>query len=148
MIQYAKEQTSQKTVADIVCPKCQRSLVGYAIIDEGRDRYKRQLRSYMGWCHHCQIGFEVIQFKVGDKWHIHKHRYYAAITTVGKALPLSDWQVVNELPQPPAVVIGPGDDYDMPFNPKVADLLEKLRNALKSTSQVAEGLLKYLRGEE
>lgn len=145
MIQYAKEQTGQKTVAGIICPMCHKPLAGYAILDNRTDRYGRQLRHYMGWCQHCRIGFEVIQFKAGDKWHVHKHRYYAAISTVGKALPLSSWQVVSELPQPPVVIIGQGGDFDMQFTPEFSGLLEALQKALKSTTQVLEALIKSIR---
>ena len=96
----------------VACPQCSARLLGRSVSPASTDRYGRTTRRYFGWCIDCSAGFEVIQFRQGDKWAIHKYRYYAAVLTGDKPIPARHWVVVADLPKPPLAVIGPGGDYD------------------------------------
>ena len=70
----AKKQMKPKYVADAVCPKCFKPLEYPVVVEPELDRYKRELRTYYGWCFECDEGCLVIQFKRGERWAIHKYR--------------------------------------------------------------------------
>ena len=127
-----RERNQLKASGDVVCPQCHKPLGNYTAMLTRTDRYGREIREYFGWCLDCDQGSEVVQFKEYGRWHIHKHRYFADIGDGTGATPSSNWQMVNELPDPPAVMLGPGGDYD-----KAADiealqfkLMDKLLAAL------------------
>lgn len=143
MIEYAQEneQKVAHLVPGIVCPNCFKSLMGFCMLRSWRDRYARRLRQYMGWCLDCQTGSEVVQFLADEKWTIHKHRYYAVVIQDGKTVPTGDWQTMNELPEPPAIVTGPGGDYCRGYDPKTIGLMKTVLNALKATTKTVETLL-------
>jgi len=146
MIEYAKENQEQReAVRDVVCPKCFKDISESAVVLSGQKRYGRELRTYFGWCLDCQLGFEVIQFLQDEKWFIHKYRYYAA--SLDRPIPSKQWQLINDLPDAPVVVIGPGGDYDkqINLNAECFQLLKALQKALKSTSEYLEYLLKAKR---
>jgi len=108
-------KTSCKKSIGVICPRCYKSLQGHSIFKQGTDRYGRHLRSYLGWCTHCNTGFEVEQFQRDEKWRLHRHRYYATSIAGGQSLPSSRWVVVEELPEPAPVVTGPGGEYSTDF---------------------------------
>lgn len=112
---YVKELQTE-TAQGIICPECFKELKEYSVISNKVDRYGRELRTYYGWCISCELGSEVVQFRQNNKWHIHKHRYYAVTIETDKPLPSREWQIVNELPEPAPVVIGPGGNYDKQIN--------------------------------
>jgi len=98
------------TVDGCVCPQCFKPLKAPVVTDGGGDRYGRHVRSYAGMCFECRQACRVVQFERDGKWLIHSylpHRYES-----GKFVGIGDWIVVNPLPEPAAVVFGPGGDYD------------------------------------
>ena len=144
-IEYAKEETKQ-AAAGIVCPKCFKELMGYSVISNEIDRYGRELRTYLGWCVSCKLGSEVVQFR-DEKWHIHKYRYCAVVIETDKSLLSGKWQIVNELPEPPAVVIGPGGQYDKPIDLNNIAILKSLHSILSTTAETLKALLKNMGGQ-
>ncbi|MHC4620356.1 MAG: hypothetical protein ACYTEQ_21615 [Planctomycetota bacterium] len=106
-------------------------------------------RHYFGWCGRCDCGFEVVQFKDGEHWRIHKYRYYTVVKGIDGALPSSKWQVAYEMPKPAPVVLGPGGDYDQPVELSAGhiNLLESLRKALHGTQKILDELLRLAKGE-
>jgi len=99
---------------DIVCPNCLSRVPAYSVTFEGPDRYGRTVRNYFTWCAKCDRGFEVVQFLADGNWHIHTYRYWLAVG-VDKPVPQAGWTVVNQMPEPAPIVIGPGGDYDRQF---------------------------------
>ena len=134
------DRNQEAALADIICPRCYKPLSGYSMRDRGQDRYARELRCYMGWCTHCNLGSEVVQFLSGDRWTLHKWRYYAHIGL--KNSPSTAWQVVTKLPDPPVVVTGPGGDYDKAYDPETIELVKTVLHALKGCAKTVENLLK------
>ena len=77
MVAINKEnQAKTGTVKDVVCPKCWKLLQYPRIVNKGRDRYDRTIRTYFGWCFECDTGFKVIQFGKEDRWFICKYKPY------------------------------------------------------------------------
>ena len=138
------ESTSEQ--AGIICPQCYNLLKGYSLYHCENDKYGRNFRNYMGWCSHCDIGFEVVQFLFSEKWYIHKYRYYAAVVPDGKQVPDSNWKIENCLPAPAPVVTGPGGDYVKPFDPAEIniDAIKTMLAALKAAAGSIECLLHVL----
>lgn len=97
-------------VKDVVCPVCFKSLPWPTVMPGGIDRYRREIRTYFAWCFECDRGFCTVQFKRDDRWAIHKYQtyrqYQAEVELIG------DWIVLNELPDPASIVLGPGGDFD------------------------------------
>jgi len=150
MIEYAKDnQTQTKTVKAVICPKCFKSLPGSSIIGPKIDRYDRMVRIYFGWCIHCRVGCEVVQFYKDQLWHINKYRLYGVVAKQVHCKPIGEWTTVNQLPQPAAVVTGPGGQYDkqIDLNTAYFNLLRALQNALKSTTVILEQLLKTIKND-
>jgi len=150
MVAYTEKEIK---VTGVVCPRCIEQLSGYSIITEGPDRYGRYIREYFGWCIHCDTGFEVVQFKKDGRWPIHKYRYYAAKAGC-KKIPPSEWTILNELPEPPAVVTGPGGDYDKAIELTKINI-EILTAASKVSKAVADAfgefvdvIKKYIKTDE
>ena len=134
-----------KTDTDLVCPECFKALEHRpTVINNKPDRYGRTIRNYYGWCHECDTGFEVVQFKRDARWCIHKFRYYAANVDVeaGAAVPDKDWQVLNDLPAPSIVVLGPGGDYDMQI-----ELLKECQGSAAKLAKALGLLLHITRGK-
>ncbi|MBW1811656.1 MAG: hypothetical protein JRJ87_25940 [Deltaproteobacteria bacterium] len=134
----------------VVCPNCYGPPPGVSISREQTDRYGHRLRTYMGWCLNCHLGFEVRQFQKGSNWLIHKYRYYAAVAT---DIYVPDWwQTVNELPNAPLVVTGPGGDYDQAYNPtgqqnncRAIDVVQRTHKILQETTQTIGNLIDSIR---
>ncbi|MCJ7777633.1 MAG: hypothetical protein MUP16_04900 [Sedimentisphaerales bacterium] len=161
MVAYAIDEIT-KPKTGYICPKCFRELAGPAVAGE-RDRYGRITRSYFGWCFECDIGFEVVQFKLkeiayincnctGDKnigyglngWLINKYRLFKKLEGSDKPQPVTAWLTMNPLPEPAPVITGPGKEYDKPFEPETIDLMEVVLAALKATTKTVESLLKLI----
>ena len=142
MIAFPKEnQTQQQTDKDVVCPKCFKPLQGKSVLQTIPDRYGRKLRKYFGWCIENQAGFEVIQFLKDNHWHIHKYQLYRAISP-NIYRPEKKWIVLNELPEPAPVVVGPGGDFDKQITLDVTTILKNLQSILETTSQTIKNLIK------
>jgi len=109
------------------------------------DRYGRIIRRYFAWCFECNRGFEVIQFAKNGRWLIHKYQPYTIVGHTYHSKATGEWTILNELPEPAPVVVGPGGDYDkqIELNKECFKLLESLQKALKSTT----ALLEYLLGQ-
>lgn len=131
-----------QTVKDAVCPKCLKHLQSPTVLPAKTDRYDRTTREYLGFCFDCNLGFSVVQFAKDERWLIHKFQIYGYIGKVDSCCPMGKWQVLNELPEPAAVVTGPGGDYVQPFDPKTVELVETVLNALKAAASSIESLLK------
>jgi len=134
---------------DVVCPQCHKPLGKYTAMLTKTDRYGREMREYFGWCLDCDQGNEVVQFKEYGRWQIHKCRYFADIGDGTGALPSSEWQVINKLPDPPAVMLGPGGDYDKAVDMDQLEgrLYDGLLSALEKVVRVLRQL-KKLRGHK
>ena len=129
---------------DVVCPECNKQLGNYTAILIKGDRYGRETREYYGWCAgDCDQGYEVVQYKQGNRWHIHKYRYFAAISDGTGVVPSKKWQVVHELPEPAPVVIGPGGDYDKAVDIVAAQF--KLMDTLLGPMEKVVRVLKQLK---
>ncbi len=131
---------------DIVCPQCGVQLGWFRpwLIDS--DRYGREIRKYYGWCGNCDTGYVVIQFKEKyDRWIIHKYCYAIDVSDGTGVLPSTQWQTVNELPDPKAaVMLGPGGDYDKPVSIEEMgfDMMDKLLKPMRKVVRVLEQLKK------
>jgi len=137
------QQGFQKTIADVVCPKCYNSIPYPSMPEQGHtDRYGRTIRTYFGWCFKCGLGHQVIQFLQYGKWHIHKYQTYRLVSNEN-CKPFGDWIIVNELPEPAPVVLGPGGDYDKQINldAESINLLHSLKSALANTCNILDKLL-------
>ena len=154
MVEYAKEyQAIAKTVKDVVCPKCFHELMFPQVMQQQADRYGRELRTYFAWCFKCDIGCEVIQFSketpIDKRWLIHKYQHYTLLGQANHCLPTGKWTVLNELPEPAAVVTGPGGQYDKQIDPAALEIIApiclELEKVLKSLTQMVECLLKAIR---
>ncbi len=148
MVAFAREE--KQTETGVICPKCFRELAGKLVLPTYTDRYKRIIREYYGWCDKCDVGFEVVQFKMQVKggWRIHKYRLYRACDQDDKPIPTTGWLIVNHLPEPAPVVTGPGGEYDKSFTPETIELVETVLTALKATVKTVESLLKLAKQEK
>ena len=146
MIEYAKETGEAKATEkdNLICPACFKPLLGYSVFGARSDEYGRALRNYMGWCNHCSVGFEVVQFLNDDAWVLHSYRYYAAVLPDNKPKPSPGWTLIKELPETAPVVTGEGGEYNLPYEPKTVELVKELLNALKATTVTVECLLKMM----
>ena len=136
------------TVDGCVCPQCYKHLRAPVVTEGGGDRYGRRMRSYAGMCFECLQGCRVTQFEQDGKWLINSylpHRYEA-----GKFIGISDWIEVNPLPEPPAVVTGPGGDFDkapdlsgnlaLPLLRSAADMMLKVAHTIRELLATTEKL--------
>jgi len=134
-----------KYVKAMVCPECYNAMEFPSEIGKNTDRYQRQFRRYVGHCCTCDKGYEVVQVEKDGRWHLYK--YLRANRNIGEDTHRfeRDWQIVGTLPDPPAVVVGPGGDYDSQLGPDsqkaisacemVVDLLEKCAISIKTIRQ-------------
>ncbi len=133
------------TVADAVCPVCFELLTVPSFLPIDMARYIPDLRRYFGWCFTCNRGFCVIQFKRQTRWVIHKYQAYiqtGADKTKHKTL--GPWEILNELPEVPVVLTGPGGDYDTEMQIEAAgigktacDAIAKATEALRTLFNLA-----------
>ena len=114
MIQGRVDQGKEGQVAGMTCPKCSGEVPGASLSQLKGDGYGRLTRTCFGWCLACSIGFEVVQFRCEGNWHVHKYRYYAAFVA-NRPAPERGWTIVNELPDPAPIVLGPGGDFRQPI---------------------------------
>jgi hypothetical protein len=162
VVAYAREEiaNSKSQIANTgcICPKCLRELTGPTMSGE-KDRYGRTTRTYFGWCLACDIGFEVVQFKlenVGPStklragWLINKYRLFKMLEGSEKPQPVTQWLVMNPLPEPAPVVTGQSQEFDKPFtlepapeDEKTIELADAVLNALKDATKAFESLLKW-----
>jgi len=147
-----------KTVADAVCPNCFKLMENPTMMPERTDDFDRTLRSYLGWCMQCGLGFEVVQFLREDRsqktedrgqkkgrWIIHKCKVYAIIGE-DKCKRLGEEIIFNELPEPAPIVIGPGEDFNQQIEIKQFELMNTLRKTLQSLCQTINCLMKTMPG--
>ena len=103
---------TEQMVKDAVCPVCFKPLVNPMVNEYPNGaKCKRPLRTYFAWCFNCNKGFEVIQFERERRWVIHKYQEYTVDDKEGKCRHIDDWTVLNEMPEAPLVMTGPGGDY-------------------------------------
>jgi len=131
------------TTNGVICPKCKRMVSARTICNAREDRYGRTMRTYLGWCDRegCRAGFEVIQFAIGDDWHIHKYRYYAVDLPVGMPMPSKQWHVVNPLPAPAPVVTGPGGEYSHAIEISTDSFLKQIQLSLSKLAEAITGMI-------
>ena len=136
------------TVDGCVCPQCFKPLKAPAVTVSRRDRYGIRLRDYNGFCFHCRQGCRVLQFERDGKWLLHSylhHRYES-----GQFVACGDWIQVNPLLEPPAVLTGPGGDYDtvpdlsddliMPLLRSASCMMLKVSHTIRELLEVIEKL--------
>ena len=143
MVDYVREK--KPIDKQIICPKCYNCLTGYSLFKGEKDDSGRHTRHYMGWCSSCDIGFEVVQFKKDDKWHLQKYRYYAAVLDIDKPVPAAGWVTLERVPEPPAVVTGPGGDYTKSWDLKGEQikLLKTVHNSLTSVLNAIKTMIEF-----
>ena len=129
---------------DVVCPECGRPIPLSTIMWCGTDRYNRTTRRYLGGCLSCLRRYAVIEFLQDGKWLIHKYRYYEVPAT---KKPPGDWIILNELPEAPPVVIGPGGEYDKQIELEGVEILKSLQNTLKKTCELLRQMFVIHTGE-
>jgi len=137
MVSYAVEEIKEK-ITGVICPQCYHHLPWPSIVDNETDRYGRKIRTYFGWCFKCSQGYEVIQFQKNDRWHVHKYQPYK-IAGENVMKPSGNWTVVNELPEPPFIVTGPGGDYD-----KASKIDEAKSEILAAAARMATAITEAL----
>jgi len=91
----------------------------------------------------------VIQFKLAERWRIHKyHKYALAGPHQQHCKQVGEWVTMNELPAikgPAPVVTGPGPGYRNGYVPETTDLkplLIGIHQAIKDLSKAMGTLLK------
>jgi len=146
MVKDAKEQGEIKVTEkdNLLCPVCFKKLPGCTVFNARTDEYGRVLRNYMGWCIHCHIGCEVVQFQKDEVWVLHIYRPFAAALPESKAIPSPEWTLIKALPATAPVVTGPGGEYNLPYEPKTVELVQTVLSALKATTTVVECLLRMM----
>ena len=111
MIAFAKEpKITRGYIPGVVCPDCDRPVYGLSLLGTETDRYGRTIRRYLAWCCRCKVGSEVEQFLMNNKWYVHRCRHWADRN--GRPVTIDGWTVLNDLPEPAPIVIGPGGQYD------------------------------------
>ncbi len=124
-------------IADVVCPVCFHSLEHAALEAQYSDRYGRKKRKYYGWCLECNRWCEVEQFERAGRWLIHTFREGGSdrerISTMGVP-----WQQLNEMPEPPPVVVGPGGDYTQGSEPKPSRIFGDIADRCLKLARAAE----------
>lgn len=137
MVAISKEQEAGKKT-DVVCPECGRPIPLSTILWCGTDRYNKTTRRWLGGCLGCLRRYVVIEFLQDGKWLIHKYRYYE-VSAAKK--PPGDWIILNELPEAPLVVVGPGSEYDTQIELEHVEVLKSLQNTLGKTVELLRQLL-------
>lgn len=139
------------TVDGCVCPQCFKPLKAPTVVNHPTDRYSPRTRSYTGMCFACRQGCRVFQFKRDGNWLI--HRFQPHLYKSGAFVGYGDWIEVNPLPEPPAVLTGPGGDYDKPLDITDDPVVKIFRNAFDILSETAKAFgeliqdLKKIRGD-
>ncbi|HIJ67254.1 MAG TPA: hypothetical protein HPP51_03095 [Planctomycetes bacterium] len=134
----------KRTVPDVVCPVCCKLMPDPAVI-YNYDRYGRRLRRYFCWCWQCEQGFEVEQFDSDGRWQIHRYRRYVYDLQSQACVPKGGFVKLHELPEPPAVLTGPGGDYDEPVDPDEVKILEDISDILKNLAKALDLFAKGLK---
>jgi hypothetical protein len=86
----------RKEIGFVVCPQCGLALPSAAVMPEKVGERGIIHRTYLGWCHKCDIGIEVIQYKALYCWIIEKWRTYQDVCD--QPVPSSDWHIETNLP--------------------------------------------------
>lgn len=146
MIEYAKETGEIKATEkdNLLCPVCFRKLPGCTVFGAHNDEYGRVLRNYIGWCIHCHLCVEVVQFQKDEVWVLSMYRSFAAVVPDNEPAPSPGWTLIKALPEPAPVVTGEGGEYNLPYEPKTIELVKTLLSALKATTTTVECLLKMM----
>jgi hypothetical protein len=133
-----------KIIPDAVCPVCFKQLESPTIIQQGTDLYKRELRTYFGYCPNCSGGCIVVQFKREERWIIHKFRP-AVVVGLASVLEISNkWQLMSEPPEPAPVMLGPGGDFKEPITPGTKGFFEKLKTMREGLGRLCESIDEWL----
>ncbi len=140
------DTTASLTVDGCVCPQCFKPLKAPLVVDHPADRYGRQTRTYVGMCFACRQACEVIQFDQDGKWLIHKHLVHRYES--GQFIAYGDWIEVNPLPKPPAVLNGPGGDYDEVPDPAYDPSLAAIQGAASGLKQATNAIGELLKAIE
>jgi hypothetical protein len=105
----------QRIEGFVLCPKCGLPLPSPTILAERHiERYDLSVRSYFGWCFGCDAGFAVIQVKARSCWQVLKWQEYSCDGPNDAPRMGEKWNQEMELPVP-AVLTGPGREYDEPI---------------------------------
>ncbi len=141
MVAYPKKTAlaNPRMVKGAICPRCFKPVMYPAVLGATTDGYAREVRQYLGWCLECRAGFAVYQFRQNEKWYIHKYQLYELEVGETKG---GLWQIINPMPEPAPVVIGPGGDYRKPIDIKTANLLKQCIGAFRKLCEVLGLLLK------
>jgi len=110
MVAYSDWRLELQYVPGTVCPDCNEPIHGISIEQTRPDRYDRIIRRYYGWCLRCKVGSYVEQFLMDHRWYIHRYRQWVMVD--GKPVNKGGWTILNDLPDPAPIVLGPGGGYD------------------------------------
>jgi hypothetical protein len=152
----SETKTTAKVVADIVCPVCFGGLPHAQIVTQKADEHGNEIRTYFGWCFECNRGYAVIQFARGNRWLIHKYMQYAlseVSASAGEMIinhckPEQDWVVLNDLPRPAPVVLGPGGDFTKQITPELKSFKENIKAMQNSLSKLLKSINGMLDGND
>lgn len=146
------ELSGIREVPDVVCPGCFQS-INYANLYGPSPVDGRTLRSYMGWCFHCDKGYTVIQYRQKScrpgrdvDWVIHEYLGY----TLHNNTPTMDtnWMKVNALPpvESPVILTGPGGEYAKAISDEqMAALLQTTTLAYNKLANVLMSIIDILK---
>ncbi len=83
----------------------------------------------------------MIQFKRQTRWVIHKYQAYIQCgADKTKHKPLGPWEILNELPDPPVVLTGPGGDFDTEMQIKTASIAKTACDAIVKATEALRTL--------
>ena len=126
-------QAGSLPAAGMVCPVCNNALPTATVINEWR-RDGIEMRSYVGFCHRCNVGCETIQFLWNNRWRVHKYKPYGYATSdySEPPKPIGEWVTLNDPPK------AGGEIGDMEM-----ELLRTLRKSLEGVCQTIRCLMKH-----
>lgn len=139
------DTTASLTLDGCVCPQCFKHLRAPVVTDHPIDRHSPRTRSYAGMCFVCRQACRVFQFAQDGKWLIHKHLVHRYES--GQFIAYGDWITVNPLPIPPAVLTGPGGDFDKVPDPSydpAISAIEAISSLMLLTTQALGNILEEL----
>ncbi len=140
------DTTASLIVDGCVCPQCFKHLRAPVVTGHPIDRYGPRTRSYAGMCFVCCQACRVFQFEQDGKWLIHRHLVHRYES--GQFIAYGDWITVNPLPEPPAVLNGPGGDYDAVPDPANDPFLTAIQGAASGLMQATNAIGQLLKAIE
>lgn len=110
----------------VSCPVCSDDLLSSGCLPVQLSGCGVELRQCLGVCLCCGRTVHLLQFMDKGQWITSKYRFSDILQDESAGI-LEAWQVAKELPEPPAVAIGPGGDYVENVNIKPSRIMQAVR---------------------